>query len=848
MSLLAMSCIALPAIANAKAFRPPSVPLVTHDPYFSVWSPADRLTDADTVHWTGKPHSLRSLIRIDGEAYRLMGAEPKSVPALPRKDLTVLPTRTIYRFDSPRVEVTLTFMTPALPDDLDFLSRPVTYITWDIKTVDGGKHAVQVYFDASSYLTVNTPDQSVEWAKERVKGLVVSRIGSDKQPVLGSKGDDHRIDWGYLYSAAPSGKDVTTVITSGDAARTRFIADGCLPEQDDSRMPRSVSDSEAVMATAFALDVNASDQVSRHLMLAYDDLYSINYFGQKLRPYWRRNGLDAHGLLASAASSYAALKTRCERFDDRLMADLRRAGGTQYAQMCALLYRQCLAGNKLAADSNGMPMLFPKENSSNGCIGTVDVIFPMSPMFLMLSPALSRAMLAPVLNYAASPRWKFAYSPHDLGCYPKATGQVYGGGEASEAGQMPVEESGDMIIMIAALSRIEGNCDFAKGYWATLSKWAEYLKQHGMDPADQLCTDDFAGAFAHNVNLSAKAIIALGAYGWMCEQTGRAEEGKQYRDLARDYAAKWVKMADDGDHTRLAFDRPGTWSQKYNLVWDKVLGLNLFPPEIGRREVAYYRKISGPYGVPLDSRQTFAKLDWSIWSAALSDNRADFEALIGPIYRFLDTVPQRNAAADLYWTDRPEELALHARPVVGGAFIRMLQDAEVWRGWASRGEKIDGKWAPLPIAPDLKTVVATADREPTVWRYTLGQPSADWLSPDFDDSGWSHGPAGFGTPGTPNATIGTTWNTPDIWLRREFDLAKAKLRNPRLRIYYDEDAEVYINGVLAAQTYGYVTSYEDCDIAPKGCKAMKPGRNTLAVHCHQTIGGQYVDVGISEEK
>src|SRR3974390_2746882 len=111
--------------SGAAALRPPSVPLVACDPYFSIWSPADKLTDADTVHWTGKPHRLASLVRIDGKAFRLMGKEPASVPALPQTDLEVLPTRTIYTFEGEGVRLTMTFMTAALPEDLMIYSRPV---------------------------------------------------------------------------------------------------------------------------------------------------------------------------------------------------------------------------------------------------------------------------------------------------------------------------------------------------------------------------------------------------------------------------------------------------------------------------------------------------------------------------------------------------------------------------------------------------------------------------------------------------------------------------------------------------------------------------------------------------
>ena len=157
-----------PAVA---ALRPPSVPLVACDPYFSIWSPADKLTDADTVHWTGKPHRLTSLVRIDGKAFRLMGKDPANVPALPQTGLEVLPTRTIYTFEGEGVRLTLTFMTAALPDDLMIYSRPVTYVTWTAQATDGKEHDTAIYLDASAEIAVNNADQIVAPVSTNSSGI-----------------------------------------------------------------------------------------------------------------------------------------------------------------------------------------------------------------------------------------------------------------------------------------------------------------------------------------------------------------------------------------------------------------------------------------------------------------------------------------------------------------------------------------------------------------------------------------------------------------------------------------------------------------------------------------------------
>ncbi len=163
-------------------------------------------------------------------------------------------------------------------------------------------------------------------------------------------------------------------------------------------------------------------------------------------------------------------------------------------------------------DADGSILFMPKENFSNGSIDTVDVFYPSSPLFLLMNTQLLRGSVEPILQYASMSRWPFAYAPHDLGTYPLANGQTYGGGEKSDRDQMPVEESGNMLLLVTGIARAEGNAALAQKYWPLLTKWAEFLRDKGLDPENQLCTDDFAGHLARNANLSLKAIEALGGY------------------------------------------------------------------------------------------------------------------------------------------------------------------------------------------------------------------------------------------------------------------------------------------------------------------------------------------------
>jgi hypothetical protein len=589
-----------------------------------------------------------------------------------------------------------------------------------------------------------------------------------------------------------------------------------------------------------------ADPVARWLMLAYDDLYSIQYFKQNLRPYWRRSGWEAADLLRAAATDYLELRGRCAAFDSELMADLTRAGGAQYARLCALAYRQCLAASKFVADANGQVMSFSKENFSNGCIGTSDVFYPMAPQFLLFGPSLAKSFIVPFMNYAASPRWKFPFAPHDLGQYPHANGQVYGGGERSEDNQMPVEESGNLLILMAAVAEMEGHADFAGLYWPQLEQWAGYLKDKGFDPENQLCTDDFAGHLAHNVNLSAKAICGLASFAKLCRLRGDTARATEYAALAKEYAGRWMQEAEDGDHYRLAFDRPGTWSQKYNLVWDRILGFDLFPESVRRREMEHYKRIQNTYGLPLDNRSDYTKLDWVLWTATLTQEAGDFQALLGPVHRFLNETPDRVPMTDWYWTQNARHRGFQARPVVGGVFLQMLYNKPVWQKYASRDRTRAAGWAPFPNPPHLIPIVPTAEDERATWRYTTQRPAADWFQTGFDDSNWSTGRAGFGTRGTPGAVVRTEWSTPNIWLRRTFELQEGSWHELQLRIHHDEDAEVYVNGVRVASLSGYTAGYDDTVLSPAAREAFRPGVNVLAIHCRQTSGGQYIDAGFSD--
>ena len=834
------------SVAGAAPLRPPSVPLVTVDPFFSVWSPADKLADAATVHWSEEGQPMSALLCVDGKAYRLMGTEPADVSALPQTGCTVLPLRTVCRFADAAVEAELTFATPLMPDNLEVFARPVTYVTLRVKALDGKAHAVQFYYDVGGEIAVGDNNQRVVWQAEQVPGLAAARLGRDQQPVLGHSGDRIRVDWGWFWLAAPeAGASIRAV--AGVEARKGFAETGKLTE-NAPQAPASVKDIRPVLA--LVRDLGSVKEAETHLLLAYDDIDSVMFFNRPLKAWWRRSGLSFADMLKAAESDYAGLSTRMAAFDDELMKDLAQVGGEPYAALAALAYRQSFAACKLVADGNGQPLFFSKENASNGCMGTVDVFYPQLPHLAMMSPTLLRATLAPILLYASDPRWRFDFAPHDIGQYPLGNGQVYGQGENGEQDQMPVEESGNLLICLGALSQAEGNASFAAQWWPTVTRWAEFLAKKGFDPENQLCTDDFAGHLAHNANLSIKAIMGLACYAKMARMNGDDAAFEKFLGLAKSMVPKWLEAAKGGrgGSYRLAFDQADTWSMKYNLVWDRALNFNLFPPEVAATELAFYRTAQQKYGLPLDSRKLWTKSDWLVWTATLTGKREDFDALVGPLCAFLNETPGRVPFSDWYETDSAKFLHFRARSVVGGVYMPCLYNAALWHKYALRDTFKTGLYAPLSQKLTAGAVVVPEGRmsKDIVWRYTTEKPADGWQQQGFDDSAWKTGAAGFGSPGVPGGQVVTSWSTPHLWVRRAFELKEAPSAGLALSIHHDEDAAVYLNGVKAAQLEGYTTQYTVAPVEDVAQQALKQGKNVLAAEVSQTLGGQYFDTGLVE--
>ena len=646
-----------------------AVPLVTVDPFFNIWSMSDNLYDDVTRHWTERRNSMNGFVCVDGKWYRFMGTLKtdkcrcfEDIRTIPQINCEVFATKTEYEFENDIFNLKVTFRTPLLLDDLYLMSRPVSYISYKLEYKDGQKHNTKVYFDICAEACVNDTQRNVELGKTNYSVF----CGRGEKDVLGQTGDDTLIDWGYLHLIAPDAE--CRIYDELDRIEIFKVN----KEKEGIAGTRRVSDGWPTLSALKSFGEVGS--ASSFICLAYDDIYSIEYFGEKFKGYWTENGDDFEAVVKKALDDYDEINEKCDKFD----LELRTKGeaiSEKYADILCLAYRQVIAGHKLV--NKGSKLLFlSKECGSNGCIGTVDVTYPSIPMFLYYKPELVEAMLNPIFDYVENDYgWQYEFAPHDVGQYPKANGQVYGCEKTDPeyilAHQMPIEECGNMLLCVAAICKIKKSPDYADEHFGILKQWADYLVKIGWNPENQLCTDDFAGHLAHNCNLSIKGILAIAAFGYICEMSGN--DGSYYMNKAKEFAKIWEEEAFDEKCYRLAFDKEDSWSLKYNLVWDKFFGFDIFSEKVAKTEVAFYKTKCNEHGIPLDSRESYTKSDWQMWTACLTDDSEYLHMVIDTMWEFVNETDNRIPFTDWYSTEGEEVSgSFRNRTVQGGLFMPLL--------------------------------------------------------------------------------------------------------------------------------------------------------------------------------
>jgi hypothetical protein len=600
--------------------------------------------------------------------YRNIGMEDGNMPKAEQKSCDVMATSSYYSFTCGPVDLDVVFTAPMLIDNYDLLSAPANYISYQVTSTDGREHDVQLLLTASPLIAQNKITQPTRSELIENKGVKYLKTGTIEQPILAKTGDHICIDWGYLYLPAINGE---VSLNTDDAIKSSFFKTGRLPKSEKEIVATNPLERPLL---AYTHDFGKTKQASSYALIGYDEIYDIEYFFKRYKGYWAHNGnVSIFDMFDHMNSSYAPIMNRCRELDRRIYDDAMKVGGKRYAELLSGSYRHVIAAHKLFKDEDGKLLFFSKENDSNGCVNTVDLTYPEAPLFLCYNPELQKAMMTSILDYSKSGRWTKPFAAHDLGQYPKANGQVYGG-------DMPLEEAGNMLTLIAQCCKLDGNAGYAEPYYDILKTWTDYLVENGQDPENQLCTDDFAGHWAHNANLSIKAIMGIAGFAEIAALRGDNDTYNKYNTIARDMAAKWEADAREGDkkdlHYRLAFDREGTWSQKYNMVWDKLWNTSIFPAHVMPTEIAYYLKKQNQYGLPLDNRKDYTKSDWIMWTAAMSPDAKTLQKFIDPLYDYVHETETRVPISDWYDTVTGRKTGFMARSVIGGHWMPVFADKQ----------------------------------------------------------------------------------------------------------------------------------------------------------------------------
>jgi len=691
--------------------RPPATPLIVRSPYLSTWQASTVAAGTWETFWNGNITAMAGIARIDGASYMFVG-DPTialDVPnggygqqttvsdfeaALDQSNLRVTATRSIYRLQGGGVALTLEFLSPVAPGDLRRQSIPMAWVLVTAHSIDGSPHDVSVFLDISGEWLSGDASQQFTWAPATVPYSggtlqVWTMQLADQQPLTEV---NDRAQWGTIVWATPQVPGLTYQSGSSATVRAQFVDQGALNNTNDTSYTSINGDGYPSFGFACSLGSIGSQPQTRQFSLGQVRTPLVSYLGTPLQPLWTQYFSSWQQMLAFFHGDIGGTRRRASALDAKVSGDARKAGGSDYEGLCVLALRQAYGATELAIGPDGTPWAFLKEISSDGDTSTVDVIYPASPVWVYLDPQYLALLLKPIFAYAASGKFTEPYSPHDLGPYPNASGYAPGQEEA-----MPVEESGNMIIMAAAYAQAApgaASTAYLQANYTLLKQWADYLVANLPDPGFQNQTDDFAGLIAHSVNLALKGIIAVAAMSQIATVVGRTSDATHYEQQAQRFIAYWTTHAQDpsGTHLDLTYHGAGggngTWGTVYNAFADSLLGTDLVPESIAAEQAAFYPTVTNMFGLPLQLPHSYAKTDWEMWVAAWLRDYPISRELIEREYLYANTTPTRVPFSDLYNTISSVATfnpPFEARPVQGGIFSFLaLQALEAQRAAQAR--------------------------------------------------------------------------------------------------------------------------------------------------------------------
>ncbi len=648
----------------------PSYPLFIKDPYFSFYSNGELLNDSDVTFWTGCPRVMLGLLKVDRKIYSFLGKS--NLTKLEQIDIEISTFKTTYTFRKDDFEFVVSFVSILPLDDLDLLSIPLCYMSYEFKS--SNEHEIEVSLCLNEnwlYNDVNKPLlNGIRGESFTFKDYQISTFRGNRQFVLGQSCDEFLPEQGSFFLMGE---------------KSYFIDQKSLDSYLENRFEISNDGDNKYL---LALSKNKRGIIS----IGKDDYFSLQYFDEALSCYYFRNGKNIFDAFSYLYKNIDKIEEKLSAFDLDLKEKCKLVSHDYY-KIAVASYRQSVGAHKLGITKDNELVFISKECGSNGCAATVDVTYPTSPLLYLYNPALLQASLKPIFDFAAMPVWKYGFAPHDAGKYPTLVGQIYAYKFDKKSPydnydniftfpsnadvydfkyQMPVEESANMIILSYGLYFYSKKFDYVKKNYKLLKKWATYLLKNGLIPTNQLCTDDFSGRLDKNVNLSIKSTIAVRCFYEIAKKMKDKKAIKEFKACYKDFASHIEKISKELGYLPLTYlDNDNRYSLKYNLAFDKAFRFNLFSDELYQREFNEYKKHYDLYGTPLDPRSDYVKADWSMWVASFADEPLKNELIKQTIY-FLENSKARYAFPDWYRSTNGEIFTFKNRTVVGGNFLPLL--------------------------------------------------------------------------------------------------------------------------------------------------------------------------------
>ncbi|KAF8639975.1 hypothetical protein AX17_001222 [Amanita inopinata Kibby_2008] len=662
---------------TAQPFNPAAIPLAVRTPYLSAWlqqGTGAALNDVWPTFWTGQIVGWAGLVKVDGAAYSFLGAP--NVPGASfakavQKSSEFTATRSIFVLSAGPVDITVTFLSPVEPTDLVKQSIPFAYLAVSAASTDGAPHNVQVYSDISAEWVSGSNSLTATWSTT-VDNIITHQVQLQDQSLF-AEINDHT-QYGSAYYSTSNSASATYQTAADTTARAQFINNGRLTNTLDTNF-RAINNRWPVFALAHDLATVTTSTPPTLFTVGHIRDPAISYIvaggqTQSRTIYSLTQFQTASAVISAFFGDYGNALGRAQAFDAKINADA-SAISADYADIVALSVRQALAATEITISKNSDGswntsdiIVFMKEISSDGNVNTVDVIFPAWPILLYTNPAIGKYLLEGLFRYQATGQYPNKWSVHDLGSsYPLALGHNDGADEP-----MPVEESGNMVIMALSYALKTSDMSHLSQYYNLLDQWTQFLISDSLIPANQISTDDFAGPLANQTNLAIKGIVGIKAMSEIAGMLGDTAKSSNYSSIADDYVNKWQTYAisTTGPHLTLSYGNDSSWGLSYNLYADKLLKLNLFPSSIYEMQTAWYKTVTQPFGVPLDTRHTYTKSDWEIWTSAIVTDTEVRDLFISSVKKWASDGLSSQPLGDWYETTNGQPEGFRARPVVGG--------------------------------------------------------------------------------------------------------------------------------------------------------------------------------------